>query len=85
MAVEIFSSPKPTAQGGFVQRNIMSERYRVVLIDNPLVSPFPCEVWLSEEEAKAFCDSPEAREWRYRLRVQKDGPIEVQHGKPSTL
>jgi hypothetical protein len=42
--------------------------YRVVLADNPNVSPFPSHVWPTRELAEKFCESEEAGQWRGKLK-----------------
>lgn len=49
--------------------------YRVVLTDNPVVSPFPSHRWLTKGDAERFCNNPYpdgAREFAGKLTVVEE-------------
>ena len=50
--------------------------FRVVLIENPHVSPFPSHVWPTRELVEKFCASEEAGEWKGKLRPIQGGTRE---------
>lgn len=45
-------------------------------------SPFPCHTWPTRDLAEKFCESEHAGEFRGKLVVREDKPIEVRKGKP---
>lgn len=47
--------------------------FRLVLTDNPLVSPFPSHRWLTKEDAERFSSDPDAaREFAGKLTVVEE-------------